>query len=120
MPFDVGHCAICKSQSQKVVIPLHGEQGGPQVCHICSGKWHAEHGRKRRAGRVVIRAIKAYQDAGGIWNDLDKLKISSLGQYVGALGAAFGLDPLGYMADAINSDGESVDLTTELLAACRA
>jgi hypothetical protein len=116
MTFELGHCAICKSQSQKVVIPLHGEQGGPQVCHICSGKWHAEHGRKRRAGRVVIRAIKAYEDAGGKWSDVDKLKLSCLGRYVGRLGAdAFGLDPLGYMADAINSDGESVDLTTELL-----
>jgi hypothetical protein len=56
----------------------HGEQGGPSVCPVCAGKWHAEHGRKRRAGRVVIRAIKAFEEAGGQWTDVDKLKMSTL------------------------------------------
>jgi hypothetical protein len=32
MTFHLGYCAICKSQSQKVVVPLHGDQGGPSVC----------------------------------------------------------------------------------------
>jgi hypothetical protein len=112
MAFSLGYCAICKSDSQKVVVPLHGDQGGPLVCHICSGKWHAEHGRKRKAGRVVIRAIKAYEDAGGKWTDIDKLKMSAL---YASFGGFDGLDPLGYMVDAINTDGETVDLTTELL-----
>jgi len=112
MAFNLGYCAICKSDSQKVVVSLHGDQGGPLVCHICSGKWHAEHGRKRKAGRVVIRAIKAYEDAGGKWHDIDKLKISTLHR---SFGGFDGLDPLGYMADAINTDGETVDLTAELL-----
>jgi hypothetical protein len=105
MAFELGYCQICRSDSQKVVVPLHSEQGGPLVCHICSGKWHAEHGRKRRAGRVVVRAIKAYEAAGGRWTDVDKLKMSTLSS----------LDPLGYMADAIDSDGEIADLTAELL-----
>jgi hypothetical protein len=112
MTFQFGYCASCKSQSQKVLVPLHDDQGGPLVCHICAGKWHAEHGRKRKAGRVVIRAIKAYEDAGGKWSDIDKLKTSALYR---SFGGFDGLDPLGYMADAINTDGEITDLTSELL-----
>jgi CHC2 zinc finger len=57
MTFHLGYCVICKSDSQKVVVPLHGDQGGPMVCHVCYGKWHAEQGRRRKAGRVVIRAM---------------------------------------------------------------
>jgi hypothetical protein len=116
MTYQIGYCAICKSDTQKVVIPLHDDQGGPLVCHFCAGRWHAQHGRRRRAGRVVIRAIHAYGDAGGKWSDVDKLKQSALGRYVGGIGGdVFGLDPLGYMADAIRTDGENIDLTSELL-----
>jgi hypothetical protein len=58
-----GHCAICRKRD--LVVRLHGDKGGPEVCLICAGKWHAEHGHRRRAGRVVIRALRAYEDAGG-------------------------------------------------------
>jgi hypothetical protein len=103
MTFHLDYCPICKSDSQKVVAPLHGDQGGPMVCHICAGKWHAEHGRRRKAGRVVVRAIIAYEAAGGKWSDVDKLKTSAL------YGTApwHALDPLGYMAGAIDSTGRS-------------
>jgi hypothetical protein len=113
MTFHLDYCPICKSDNQKVVIPLHGEQGGPLVCYICAGKWHAEHGRCRRAGRVVIRAIQANEEAGGKWADVDKLKISALHGFGSAPWNM--LDPLGFMADAIDSKGEITDLTTELL-----
>jgi hypothetical protein len=102
------YCAICKKHN--LVVPLHGTQGGPEVCLVCAGKWHAEHGRRRRAGRVVIRALRAYEEAGGKWHDFDKLKLSAIGQL-----GFMDLDPLGYMADAINTDVEIVDLTSELL-----
>ena len=26
------------------LMSLHGEEGGPLVCIVCRGKWHAEHG----------------------------------------------------------------------------
>jgi hypothetical protein len=111
--FHLGYCAICKSDDQKVVVPLHGEQGGPLVCHVCYGKWQAEHGRRRKAGRVVIRAIQAYEKAGGKWTDVDKLKMSALDGFGEAPWNM--LDPLGYMADAVNTIGEQTDLTSELL-----
>src|ERR1700746_3718983 len=46
MKLDLGQCAICKNQTQQIVTPLHGDHGGPLVCPICCGKWHAERGRK--------------------------------------------------------------------------
>jgi hypothetical protein len=110
MKLDLGQCAICKNQTQQIVTPLHGDHGGPLVCPICCGKWHAEHGRKRRAGRVVIRAIKAFIEAGGKLNDVTNLAYSTLHGWYG-----FDIDPLGYMAGAINTDGEAVDLSLELL-----
>lgn len=105
-----GDCANCKKQNS--LIQLHDDNGGPWVCPVCAGKWHAEHGRRRKAGRVVIRAIIAYEAAGGKWHDIDKLKTSTLYRTFGGFD---GLDPLGYMADAIDSKGEITDLTTELL-----
>jgi hypothetical protein len=105
-----GYCAVCKKHN--LLVPLHDDKGGPLVCLVCAGKWHAEHGRRRRAGRVVIRAINAYEAAGGKWRDIDKLKTSALYH---SFGGFDGLDPLGYMADAINACGETADLTSELL-----
>jgi hypothetical protein len=83
-------------------------------CLLCKGQWHAEHGRRRRTGRIVIRALNAYEEAGGnIWRDLDKLKLSCGG---GVLGLDLDLDPLGYMADTTRPTHETVELTSELLA----
>jgi hypothetical protein len=72
-----GRCAL--------LTPLHGpEKGGPLRCVVCFGAWHAEHGRRRKMGRVVIRAIKACVDGGGSWDDVDKLKQTA---HLGDLGA---------------------------------
>jgi len=40
-------------------MALHGKNGGPMCCLLRSGKWHAEHGRRRHLGRIVIRAMMA-------------------------------------------------------------
>jgi hypothetical protein len=56
-------------------MPLHGDKGGPLFCRLCAGARHAEHGRRHKAGRVVIKAMNAYLEAGGRWIDFDKLKI---------------------------------------------
>lgn len=52
--YSSGRCSQCELTG--LLIPLHGDAGGPLLCPICVGKWQAEHGKKRRAGRVVIRA----------------------------------------------------------------
>jgi hypothetical protein len=91
-------------------LPLHGDNGGPPCCPLCIGKWHAEHGRRRRTGRIVIRALKAYEEAGGQWKDFDKLKLAAMG--------LVDLDPLGYLAGMANIEDEAtIELTTELLTA---
>jgi hypothetical protein len=73
------YCAICKQHSY--AVPLHGERGGPMCCLPCAGKWNAEYSRRRRAGRVVVKALKGYFAAGGNLHgaDLDKLKFAAAG-----------------------------------------
>jgi hypothetical protein len=95
------------------LIPLHGDKGGPLRCPLCVGAWQAEHGRRRKLGRVVIRAIAAYMDGGGKWNDLEKLRLSAMGTN-SLLG--FDLDPLGYLFDTASTSDETIELTSELLA----
>ena len=91
------------------VTPLHGEKGGPPFCPICAGKWHAEHTRRRKWGRIIIKAMKFYEREGGRWDDFDKLKLAAAG-----ILEDFGIDPLGYGADTIGI--EVGDITAELLA----
>jgi hypothetical protein len=55
------NCAKCGKHGY--VTPLHGERGGPLCCLLCVGEWHGEHGRRMRTGRIVIRAMNAYEDA---------------------------------------------------------
>jgi hypothetical protein len=82
-----------------LLAPLHGpEKGGPLRCFVCAGAWHAEHGRKRKTGRVVIRAIKAFMDARGSVADAEKLKLTAILRD-SAFGLGGELDPLGYMAE---------------------
>jgi protein-arginine kinase activator protein McsA len=112
----ISACAGCGQQT--FLIPLHGGKGGPLQCPLCVGKWNAEHGRRRRTGRVVIRAIKAFLDAGGRYNDIDKLKLSASSGDLFSMSddwASTVFDPLGYMTDIARLDGADVDLTTELL-----
>jgi hypothetical protein len=103
------NCAGCGKHS--VLIPLHGGKGGPLRCPLCVGMWNAEHGRRRRTGRIVIRAIRAFLDAGGKYNDIDKLRLSATTADIGW----FEIDPLGYMDGIARLDGADVDLTSELL-----
>jgi hypothetical protein len=103
-------CAICLKRD--CLRPLHGDAGGPMCCLLCIGKWHAEHGRRRRLGRIVIRAMVAFLAGGGKLDDLNKLMLSAIAGDIGLLD----LDPLGYMAGTARMNGETVDLTSELLA----
>lgn len=106
-----GYCDGCKRRA--VLVPLHGpEKGGPLRCYVCAGAWHAEHGRRRRTGRVVIRAIQAFTDGGGSWDDVDKLKITAMGH-----GFFSGVDPLGYLAESATNADETILLSSEILAA---
>jgi hypothetical protein len=91
--YATGRCPECE-QHNALLIPLHGEAGGPLLCPICVGKWQAEHGRRRRAGRVVIRAMKAFFEAGGKRTDI--LRLSDTAFLDGF--CSFEIDPLGYLA----------------------
>lgn len=103
-----------------LLTPLHGpDKGGPLRCFICAGALHAEHGRKRKVGRVVIRAIKAFVDGGGSWKDVDKLKDTALmGDNTFSLGEAMHVvvDPLGYLAETAKTADGTILLTSEVLA----
>src|SRR5262245_30360608 len=68
-------CTMCGKHDY--VGPLHGERGGPLCCLLCMGK----QGRRRRAERVVIKALKAYKTAGGdtFGTDFDRLKLAAAG-----------------------------------------
>jgi hypothetical protein len=98
---------------------LHGARGGPLCCPLCIGKFHAEHGKRRRLGRIVIRAICAYLAADGSrHSDLDKLKQSAIcGDFFGddVLGHEVIIDPLGYLTGTASTNGETIELTSELL-----
>jgi hypothetical protein len=95
-------CTMCDKRDY--CRPLHGDKGGPMCCLLCLGKWHGEHGRRRKWGRIVTRAIAAYLEAGGKHDDIEKLKIAAGG---------IGFDPLGYGEDMIDDDAP--ELTSELL-----
>lgn len=98
-----GQCAEC-GKANAYLMPLHDDKGGPLMCLLCAGAWHAEHGRARRAGYVVIKAIKAYFAAGGRYADIEKLRL-----------CASGVPMPGYIdADTLGAD--VADITSELLA----
>ena len=88
-------------------------------CPPCCGAWHGEHGKRRKYGRIVIKAIRAYLDhGGGSYMDIDKLKTSATAARLGGMFEASAntkrlLDPLGYGADSIGA--EVGDITAELL-----
>jgi hypothetical protein len=104
-------CARCGKHDY--VTPLHGDAGGPMCCLMCIGEWQAQHGRKRRTGRIVIRAIMAFREAGGSMDDIEKLTKSAM---FGDYGFPEITDQLGYMDGIARMDGADVDLTSELLA----
>ena len=105
MNSSLGTCDGC-GQHSSYLLPLHGERGGPLRCFMCAGAWHAKHGRRRRAGRVLVKALKAYEKAGGKIHgeDFNTLKLA-------ASGFALRADD---KADTAGAD--ICDLTLELLA----
>ena len=105
----VGRCPQCERPNQ-TVGPFHGERGGPMFCLQCGMAWHGKHGRKRKFGRVVIKAMRAFSDAGGRWDEIDKLKLRALAPDLGGLSELLGL--LGG-PDTIGRD--IGDITSELL-----
>ena len=123
-PRGFGVCAGCGTET--VLLPLHGGKGGPLRCPLCVGKWNAEHGPRRRTGRVVIRAMMAFLEAGGASRDIDKLKqtavysgtgvVSMLSRLAAGHAADAISDPLGYMDGIARLDGADADITSELLA----
>jgi hypothetical protein len=100
--FTHGYCAECGKHDY--VGPLHGERGGPRCCLLCIGKWDAEHTPRRRARRGLIRALKAYDAAGGnvYGREFDELKLLATSRFFSAISEDF------------------KDLTTELLTAALA
>src|SRR5262245_7302046 len=98
-----GTCKGCGKVSW--IIPLHDDKGGPLMCPLCAGAWHAKHGRLRRAGRVVVKAMKAFEAAGGkLYGDIEILRLAVAGF---SFSAAWEADRLGV---------EIGDITAELLA----
>ena len=43
-------------------------------CFLCAGAWNAEYTRRRKWGRIIIKAMSMYLREGGHYYDLDKLK----------------------------------------------
>jgi hypothetical protein len=68
----------------------------------------SEHRRRRKLGRIVIRAISAFLDGGGRKEDLHKLELAAIGWGLGLYDLT---DPLGYSA----VRHEVIELTSEVL-----
>ncbi len=97
---DVKHCTKCGELTY--VTPLHGDKGGPLFCPLCAGAWNAEYTKRRKWGRIIVKAMKAYEREGGSWSDFNNLKL-----------AAMGFDVMFLEADTLGADPG--DITTELL-----
>jgi uncharacterized Zn ribbon protein len=97
----VGDCQHC-DRPELLVGPLYMERGGPMVCIPCGTKWHAEYSRRRKTGRIVVKAIKAFLAAGGDFTAIDRLAL-----------VATGITLVAGEADTIGA--EVGDITAELL-----
>lgn len=73
-------CGGCGETSW--LIPLHGEKGGPLRCYVCAGEWNAKYTRRRKWGRIIIKAMKMFEKEGGSWSSFDKMKIASFGFHI--------------------------------------
>ena len=100
MSGQVTHCSRCGEHTY--VTPLHGDKGGPLFCPLCAGAWHAEYTKRRKWGRIIVKAMKAYEREGGRYSDFDTLKL-----------VAMGVDVIHLEADTLGADAG--DITTELL-----
>jgi hypothetical protein len=103
------NCTICGKHHY--CMPLHGDKGGPLCCLLCAGTWNAEHGRKRRLGRIVVRALAAFFAGGGQRRDVHKLELSAIGL---EFGVSDMVDPLGCLSSSDTADAD-IELTSELL-----
>jgi hypothetical protein len=74
----VGYCNGCERDGL-LVCPLHGEIGGPIMCIPCCLEWHARHTRVRKRGRIVVKAFKAYLNAGGKSSAVGRLALAADG-----------------------------------------
>ena len=102
--------AACKKCGEHTyVTPLHGDNGGPLFCPVCAGYWHAEQTRRRRAGRVVIKAMDIYLDNGGKHGDLQKMALCT-----GGFGRDWARAIIGYEVGSMET--ETGYMTSELLA----
>jgi hypothetical protein len=99
-----GVCGECGTSTW--VVPLHGPKGGPPRCFMCAGAWNAKHTRRRKWGRIIVKAMKMYEKEGGAWRDFDKMKLA-------ASPFPFSAFPE-FEADTIGT--EVGDITAELLA----
>ena len=99
-----GVCGECGTSTW--VVPLHGPRGGPPRCFLCAGKWNAKHTRRRKWGRIIIKAMKMYEKEGGNWRDFDKMKLAAGPAFL-SFAPEFGADTIGT---------EVGDITAELLA----
>jgi hypothetical protein len=72
-----GICGGCDEHA--LLVPLHGDRGGPLRCLLCAGEWNARHTRRQKWGRIIIKAMKMFEKEGGRWGDLDKLKVAASG-----------------------------------------
>lgn len=104
----VGTCLNCR-RPNILIGPLHGDKGGPPFCVRCGCDWHAKHSRKRKFGRIVVKAMKAYMKEGGSYADIDKLKFRACG--VGFFAPA-GEDTIG--ADCNDISSELLEATIRL------
>jgi hypothetical protein len=102
---------VCKKCGQRgYIMPLHGDKGGPLFCPFCIGQWQGEFGKKMKWRRVLMKAMAAYQKAGGdLYKDFNTMKTSVTLRWFG------GTPSPGFSVEHIPN--EFPDLTSELLSA---
>jgi hypothetical protein len=57
------HAATAASVA--ILLRLHGDNGGPLFCPLCAGEWNAKHTKRRKFGRIVLKAMNLYIQHGG-------------------------------------------------------
>src|SRR5262245_24086865 len=71
---------FCKKCGRKrLLCSPHSEKGGPLFCLGCGMEWHAAYSRKRKIGRIVVKALKAFLDAGGSILVIERLRLRAQG-----------------------------------------
>jgi hypothetical protein len=103
-----GTCPNC-NKDHPYLLPLHGDKGGPRMCPLCVGAWNARHTKRRKFGRIVMKAIQLYLANGGSFADIRKIEGAVA---LASLGIKDETSP--FRADQIGS--EVGDITSELLA----